>query len=267
MYHLGWFSTGRGKGSQGLLNAMYENIATGYIKAKLDFVFCSREPGEAEGSDQFIQMVHDFHIPLVCLSYQRYKRLHGKPDGEADSTFPGWRTAYDREIMVRLKPYSPSLCVLAGYMLVVGPEMCARYNMLNLHPATPQGPKGTWQQVIWELIDHRAQESGAMMHLVTPSLDRGPVVTYCTFPLRGARFGSLWNRDHQRHDESDALFQLIRQQGVQREIPLVITTVRAFSEGLIRIEEGKVVNRTGEILPGFNLTDEIEGILRKTLPG
>jgi len=267
MYHLGWFSTGRGKGSQGLLKAICENIATGYIKAKLDFVFCSREPGEAEGSDQFIQMVHDFHIPLVCLSYQKYKESHGKSDGEKDSAFPSWRMAYDREIMTRLQPYSPSLCVLAGYMLVVGPEMCARYDMLNLHPATPQGPKGTWQQVIWELIDNRAPESGAMMHLVTPELDRGPVVTYCTFPLRGTRFDSLWSMEHQRHDESDALFQLIRQQGVQRETPLIISTLRAFSEGLIKIVNKKVVNKTGEILPGYDLTDEIESILQKTPPG
>jgi len=71
------------------------------------------------------------------------------------------------------------LCVLAGYMLIVGPEMCTRFNMINLHPAAPGGPTGTWQDVIWQLIKQRARETGVMMHLVTPELDRGPVVSYC----------------------------------------------------------------------------------------
>jgi phosphoribosylglycinamide formyltransferase-1 len=46
--------------------------------------------------------------------------------------------------------------------------------MINLHPAAPGGPTGTWQEVIWQLIEGRAVETGVMMHLVTPELDRGP---------------------------------------------------------------------------------------------
>ncbi|GAH59253.1 unnamed protein product, partial [marine sediment metagenome] len=42
-----------------------------------------------------------------------------------------------------------------------------RYNMVNLHPAAPGGPTGTWQEVIWQLIENKAEETGVMMHLVT----------------------------------------------------------------------------------------------------
>jgi len=78
----------------------------------------------------------------------------------------------DREIMRRIKGYSPDLCVLAGYMLVVGPEMCQRYNMINLHPAAPR-PQRHLAEVIWKLIESKASETGVMMHLVTPSWMRG----------------------------------------------------------------------------------------------
>jgi hypothetical protein len=71
--------------------------------------------------------------------------------------------------------------------------MCLRYNMINLHPAAPGGPAGTWQEVIWQLIRTGAHKTGVMMHLVTPELDRGPVVTYCIFSIRGSTpFDGYW---------------------------------------------------------------------------
>ncbi|MFC1987581.1 formyltransferase family protein [Chloroflexota bacterium] len=94
--------------------------------------------------------------------------------------------------MNRLQDFSPDLCILAGYMLIVGQEMCRRYNMINLHPAAPGGPVGTWQEVIWQLIDSKAQQTGVMMHLVTPELDKGPVAAYCTFSIQGGPFDRYW---------------------------------------------------------------------------
>ena len=90
------------------------------------------------------------------------------------------------------KGVKADIIVLAGYMLVVGEEICEIHDMINLHPAAPNGPAGTWQEVIWLLIHKRAQESGNMMHLVTQELDKGPPITYCTFPVRGPAFDPLW---------------------------------------------------------------------------
>ena len=61
--------------------------------------------------------------------------------------------------------------------------------MLNLHPALPGGPKGMWQQVIWELLEDEADETGAMIHLATAQLDRGPVVSTFRFSLARPRLG------------------------------------------------------------------------------
>src|SRR4030042_5407098 len=94
--------------------------------------------------------------------------------------------------MRRLEGFSAELYVLAGYMLIVGEEMCQRYPMLNLHPAAPGGPKGTWQDVVWKLIESKAAQTGVMMHLVTPELDEGPAVTYSTFSIRGQPFDRYW---------------------------------------------------------------------------
>src|SRR4030042_4004440 len=255
MYQLGGFPTGRGGGPRGLLTRMHQEIENGNVRAKIAFVFCSREPGDAEGSDRFIELVKSYNLPLVCFSSKRFTASKGEY-----LSLP-WRLEYDREAMKRLEGYNPDLCVLAGYMLIVGPEMCRRYNMINLHPALPGGPTGTWKEVIWKLIETRATETGAMMHLVTPELDKGPPVTYCKFPIRGQLFdrhreeikGLSTDRTKSQQGEENPLFKLIRQEGVKRELPLVVTTVKAFSENKVRIKEGKVIDSSGKPIKAYSL--------------
>jgi len=281
MYKLGWFSTGRDKAARDLLTAVNSSIKLGDIEAEIAFVFCNREPGESQESDLFFELVKSYHIIPVYVSYQRFKnefkRLQSyylktsgnyqiPPSRGLKSMLKHpWRQEYDRRVMANIEGFHPDLCVLAGYMLIVGAEMCHRYNMINLHPAAPGGPKGTWQEVIWQLIDNRAQQTGVMMHLVTPELDKGPPVTYCTFPIRGKPFDRYWLelKGHPleeikvRQGESNPLFRLIRKQGLAREFPLIISTLKAFSQGKIKIMAGKVIDAEGKPINGYNLTDEI----------
>lgn len=274
MYQLGWFSTGRGKGSRGLLKAVQDSITSGEIEAEIAFVFCSREYGETEATDIFLKMVEDYQIPLVTFSYRKFKSKIGATSTGQTEALPSWRLNYDREIMTRLQSFHPDLCVLAGYMLIVGPEMCQKYDMLNLHPAAPGGPTGTWQEVIWRLMENEARETGAMMHLVTPELDKGPVVTYCTFPIRGEPFDKYWEeikgyplaQIKQEQGEENALFKLIRQHGVARELPLIIATIKAFSQGKVKITPDKrIIDAEGKAIRGYNLTDEIDKKVSGTL--
>ena len=256
MYKLGWFSTGRDKAARDLLTVAQRSIALGEVRAEIAFVFCNREPGESKDSDLFHKLVEGYGIPITSFSSYRFKADKG----------PEWRLDYDREVMNRLQGFDADLCVLAGYMLIVGEEMCQRYNMINLHPAAPGGPKGSWQEVIWQLIDNQAEDTGVMMHLVTPELDEGPPVAYCTFPIRGKPFDRYWaeikgqplEEIKQREGENNRLFQLIREHGLAREFPLIISTLKAFSHGKVRIEKGKVVDADGKPINGYNLTDEID---------
>ena len=104
-----------------------------------------------------------------------------------------------------------------------------------------------------------------MMHLVTPELDEGPPVAYCTFPIRGKSFHGYWkaiegiplDEVKARQGERNLLFMQIRKHGLAREFPLIVATIKAFSEGRVRIEEGQVVDSAGKPIDGYDLTDEI----------
>ena len=262
MLKLGWFSTGRGPGSRELLHLVQEEILSRRLDAGIEFVFSNREPGEAEGSDEFFRLVQSYGLPLATFSSKRFH--HGK-SGELASH----RNEYGREVMHLLEGFNPDICVLAGYMLVVSGEMCHRYPMINLHPALPEGPMGTWQEVIWQLIETQAQETGAMIHLVTEDVDRGPVITYSRFPIRGKRFDSLWLlADGQSVQElmrefgvELPLFKLIRSEVVRRESPLLLETLKALVRGTVRVEGRQVLDATGAVTKGYCLNQELEGYL------
>ena len=257
MLRLGWLSTGRDEAARDLLKTVWEAIGRGEVKAELAFVFSNREPGEARESDLFFGLVKGYKIPLLTLSSSSF-----------DISGPSRRLEYDRKVMGKLRRFKPDLLVLAGYMLILGEEMCQRYPMLNLHPAAPGGPSGTWQEVIWQLIRARARASGVMMHLVTPELDEGPPLTFCTYSLRGERFDPLWKEveklpweEVRARGEDLPLFQEIREEGLKREFPLIVATLRALGEGRVKVEGGRVLDRQNRPIPGQNLTAEIEKAL------
>ena len=185
MLNVGWLSTGRGEGSLGLLRLVQDRILAGKLDARIQFVFSNRAPGEAEGSDRFFDQVDEYGLPLVTLSSAAFRRARS-------GSFAAHRDEYDRQVMDLLSPFKPDICVLAGYMLIVGGSMCRAYPLLNLHPALPDGPIGTWQEVVWRLIETRAGCTGAMIHLATEDVDRGPVVSHCTVPISGGAFAPLW---------------------------------------------------------------------------
>jgi phosphoribosylglycinamide formyltransferase-1 len=241
MYRLGWFSTGRDEAARLLLQTVQERIREGFLPAKIAYVFVSRRPGESRESDLFFELCRDLGLTTVHLSAREFEPELRQRDREA------WRRAYHARVL-ELLPAEVDLAVLAGYMWVVSEEMCARLPMLNLHPALPGGPKGTWQEVIWQLISARAAETGAMMHRVTPVLDEGPAATYYRFALRGGDWESLWEACEKKllrkglsalkTEEGEALplFRRIREEGVRRELPLIVYTLKAFAEGEISWE-------------------------------
>jgi len=267
LLNIGWFSTARGESSRKLLITAFESIQKGELQAKISFVFCSREPGESEKTDLFIDQVRSYNLPLVCFSVKKFAETYRQKIAIKDEQLPEWRLAYDRKAMSLLTQFDVDICVLAGYMLIVGREMCDKYDMINLHPALPSGPKGTWQEVIWKLIEEKATESGVMMHLVTTELDRGPVITYCRYSLAGPQFDNFWKEVSNRtlakikneQGENNELFKRIRQAGFMRETSLIIHTLKSFSEGKIRLDKHKnLIDSLGKYINGYDLTNEID---------
>jgi len=264
VYTFGWFSTGRDEAARRLLMEAWESMKNGTIPARLGYVFCSREEGDAPESDRFIQTVKDLDVPLYCLSSRRWNPDQGQRDRET------WRHDFHRKVMEIVRGEETGSVVLAGYMLIVSPEMCRDYALINLHPAAPGGPKGTWQEVIWALIAQGAEETGVMVHRVTETLDEGPAITYCTFPLKGRRFDPLWvemgaklgfmplGEIIQEEGEKNALFREIRHQGVIREIPLLLLTMKALAEGKISIQGQKILDRKDGDVGSLCLNRDVE---------
>ena len=249
MLNIGWLSTGRSEGSRGLLRFVQDRILRGQLDAGIEFVFSNREAGEAEGSDEFFRLVDGYGLPLTSLSSAKFRKVRQGP-------FAAHREEYDRQVMALLSAFNPDICVLAGYMLIVGGAMCRAYPLMNLHPALPNGPIGTWQEVVWRLIESKATDTGAMVHLATEDVDRGPVVSYCTVPLTGGTFTPLWEELDQQElarlkvesGEEFPLFQLIRQAEYQREPYLLFETLRCVAEGKVILRGGQALDREGQPL-------------------
>jgi phosphoribosylglycinamide formyltransferase 1 len=273
-YKIGWFSTGRGAGSRGLLKATQDAIKARQLDAEIEFVFCSRERGETEPTDQYLDMVNDYGIPLVNYSYQKYRAMRDMPNPDPNAPLPQWRIDYDKDVLKLLKKFHPNLGVLAGFMLITTPIMCDKYDIINLHPAAPGGPAGTWQQVIWKLMETGANTQGIKMHVAIPELDMGPTATYCAFPIRGKAFDKLWEEIKGKTVEEikaaqgveNALFKTIREHGAVRELPLTVATLRVFSQGKVKItKDRQVVDAAGHVINGYDLTREIDETVKDKL--
>ena len=181
---LGWLSTGRGPGSRSLLSAAHNAISEGSLDASIEFVLSTRELGEAEGSDQFLAQAESYGMETIPLSFRGYR--------ERNSTVPDWRERYNERLHREIRRHNVDALVFAGLLLVVSENVVNEYPAINLHPAAPKGPVGAWQEVISELMLERSPESGVSVQVATPELDLGPVVAFCTFPIGGPKYDSLW---------------------------------------------------------------------------
>lgn len=256
----GWFTTARDEAALELLKIVYEQIKRGFLNLKIPYVFVSREADESEITKRFIEFVkREMDFPVLTFSALRFEPELRKRDLEA------WRRLYHEEILKRL-PEKVDFGMLAGYMWVVSKEFSEALPLLNLHPALPGGPKGTWQEVIWQLISARACETGVMIHRATAELDEGPPLTFVRFSIRTTDFIPLWEEAEnillkfhlkglkEHEGEKNRLFLKIREEGVKRELPLIVWTLWYFAEDKIDFNRSE--------LP-MDLTSQVDTFLRE----
>ncbi len=235
---IAWLTTGRGPGSYGALEHLFAAIERG-LPVEVAVVFVNRERGEADATDRLIAMVEESGVPLELLSSVAFRKAQGGKVGRPGEPLQPWRFAFDREVAERLARYPFALGVMFGYMLIATEELYGRFTFLNDHPALPDGPTGTYQEVIAALIRSGARESGCMMNVVTGDVDRGPVVSFCRYEIRDAANAGLWDElPPERAAGMDlealmatALYADIRARGVARERPFLVETLRAVAEG------------------------------------
>lgn len=242
---LGWFTTARGPGSRGMFKAVSNAIEHGDLDAEFAVLFCNRERGESDATDRFFDLVEERGVPLVTRSSVAYRRTVGGERSRSGEALPAWRAEYDRLVDTDLAEHLFDMGVLAGYMLIFEREFVQHHTLLNLHPALPDGPTGTWQQVIRALIRTRASESGIMTHQAIAEVDMGPPVAFCRYSLRTVALAPLWADLENRIDTLDdtamddtPLFAAIRSEGLRREAPFLVAALAACASGQVRVTEG-----------------------------
>jgi len=279
---IGWFSTGRDPAARNLLETVHADITANHVPASIDWIFCHRETGDSAPNEEyrqrelFFELAASLDIPVATLSHVKFMpelRQRGLQESrsaaEASRALEKWRNLFGREVVKVVDMLPPvDIVVMAGYMLIIG-DTELELLMVNIHPALPWGPKGTWQEVIHQLIGEHAAEQGIMIHLVTKELDRGPVISYCRFPIKGDEWEDLWDQwrreigaDASREDrERHPLFRKIRMEGEIRELPLLRSAIRELAFGNITVQERKI--RAGGIIQaeGVDLTPMIEDIV------
>lgn len=264
--HVGWFTT-RGASSRAMYELVQSAIEDGSLDARISFVFSNRDRGDDAVTDSFFDRVDADGVPLHAKSSVAYRKATGGERSKSGEPLPAWREAYDREVSDLVASHRVDIGVLAGYMLIFTAPFVERFPLLNLHPALPTGPIGTWREVIRELIRTNAEETGVMVHLAIPEVDLGPVIGYCRYRIDSPEFAAARQKLGDTTDLDDAtiedseLFALIREAGVRRESPFLVELLQAFAEGRIGIEDGSVIYQSGRAALPVDITPEVEARL------
>lgn len=248
---IAWLTTGRGPGSYGALEYLLGAIKGG-LPVELAVVFINRDRSEAEATDRLIAMLERRGIRVETLSSVGFRKARGGKIGKPGEPLQPWRYDYDAEVARILSSYDFELGVMFGYMLIATEPLYSRFTFINDHPALPDGPVGTYQEVIAELMRTNALESGCMMNLVTGDVDRGPAISFCRFPIRDAANEPAWEALsgsdllHASLDEIMAmpLYADIRARGVARERPFLVETLRAVAMGTLAVPPPEPVDLT-----------------------
>ena len=93
------------------------------------------------------------------------------------------REAFDAALMRAIDAHAPALVALAGFMRILTPGFVAHYagRLVNIHPSLLPAFPGlhTHQRA----IDAGCKVAGAIVHLVTPELDAGPILAQAAVPV------------------------------------------------------------------------------------
>lgn len=218
-----------------LLSKVNQEISDNNLEASIEFVFTNKDPDEGKGIENFCKFVQSLEIPLINISSNKFKSKN------CAKTFDDIRSLYDEEILSSINQYNIDLIVMAGYMLFTDKKLCDEFFMLNLHPAPPNGPQGTWQKIIEDLINNKYSLAGAQIQLATIKRDQGPIISYCTFPIKNNEvYDQLWaNLDKHSNIHLSELFQQIRTDILKREPLLLIETLKSLVDKKIALNRNQ----------------------------
>ena len=153
---LGVLASGRGSN----FLAVQQEIEAGTLDAEIVLLISDREQAPA------LDLARERNIPTLHLPYDRNNRA-----------------AFDVPAAEALEAASCDIILLAGYMRILTAEFIERFpgKILNIHPSLLPSFKGLHPQQ--QALDAGVKFSGCTVHVVTPELDDGPIVTQAVVPV------------------------------------------------------------------------------------
>lgn len=135
------------------------------------------------------------------------------------------RGAFDQAMMEKIDAYQPDLVVLAGFMRILTPEFCTRYEgrLMNIHPSIL--PSFTGLHTHERALAAGCRVAGCTIHFVTPELDCGPIISQGVVPIFD-------------NDTADNIAARV----LKVEHRLLPQAVADFAAGRLKIEGNRVIN-------------------------
>lgn len=140
------------------------------------------------------------------------------------------RDIFNKKFLERVNAYKPDLIVLAGFLVVIPPEMIAQYRnrMINIHPSLIPAFCGTGYyglKVHEAALKRGVKVVGATVHFVDEGTDTGPIILQKAVEV-------------QNGDTPEILQKRVMEQAEWKIMPEAIDLI---ANGKVTVEDGRTV--------------------------
>lgn len=137
------------------------------------------------------------------------------------------REEFNREFLRRLERYQVDLVVLAGFLVVIPPEMIEAYpnRIINIHPSLIPSFCGTGYyglRVHEGVLERGVKVTGATVHFVDEGTDTGPIILQKAVEVRSG-------------DTPDMLQRRVMEEAEWKILPRAIDLI---AQGRVSVEDG-----------------------------
>ena len=148
--------SGGGTNLQAIIDAMDNGTIT---NAKIEVVISNNPNAYA------LERAKKHNIKALCISPKSYEN----------------RAAFNADFLEKLNEYKVDLVVLAGFLVVIPPEMIAQYRnrIINIHPSLIPAHCGMGYyglKVHESVLSMGNKVTGATVHFVDEKADHGPII-------------------------------------------------------------------------------------------
>lgn len=191
------------------LQAIIDSVADGSItNTKLVGVISNNKNAFA------LERAKNHGIPAQCISPKDFEN----------------RRLFNEKLLEAVDACNPDLIVLAGFLVVIPPEMTAKYRnrMINIHPSLIPAFCGTGYyglKVHEAALDRGVKVVGATVHFVDEGTDTGPILLQKAVEVR----------------PGDTPKELQRRVMEQAEWKILPRAIDLIANGKVMVKDGKAV--------------------------